>query len=288
MLNPRATRTMLSLAMIVILVPLAFGSEPTLTIRTRDGRLATGPLVERPDDWGLRITSTGGNVIVSSGFAWTEVAELFLDGEALTSQSLLDWAEKRSWPARPKPIGMKPRLAPAAVPAPTAPHLIGSRRVESLVIAAEPAQWNADPLPDGLLVRIAPRDGGGTLVPVRSELTLVLRGFRHHEFQRDSFRLEPKPVDLLTVTAVLTEADFAEGPAVVRLPFAPHRPDRDFRIEPTCLLTARLGVPTQGVFEAACPLMVRPWDPLVDRLPYYEGRTDPFRLWPERAFGSAR
>jgi hypothetical protein len=288
MLNAHRSRCWLPLAMITTLAPIAFGAEPTLTIRTRDGRTATGPLVERPDAQSVRITSTAGNAIVSSRFAWTEVAELLLDGESLTTEALLDWSEKRSWPARPRPVATKPRLPPAAVPAATAPHLLGSRRVESLVIAATPAQWNADPLPDGLLVRIVPRDGRGTLVPVRGELTLVLRGFRHHEFHRNSFRLEPKPVDLQTVTALLTEADFADGPAVVRLPFEPGRPDRDFRVEPTCLLTARLGVPTQGVFEAVSPVLVRPWDPLVDRLPYYEGRTDPFRLWPERASGSAR
>jgi hypothetical protein len=279
MVNAPLARYLFPLAMIAALASLAGGADPTVTIRTRDGRLARGPLIERPDDRGLRITSTAGNAIVSSRFAWTEVAELFLDGEAFTTRSLLDWAEKRSWPTRPTPVAATVRLPPTVVAAAAAPHRIDSRRVESLVIGAEPAQWNADPLPDGLLVRIAPRDERGALVPVRGELTLVLRGFRHHEFQRDSFRLEPKPVDLLTVTALLAEADFAEGPAVVRLPFAPRRPDRDYRVEPTCLLTARLGVPTQGVFEAACPVLVRDWDPLVDRLPYFEGRTDPFRMW---------
>jgi hypothetical protein len=279
MLNARRLCRLLALAMIVALTPIAYGSEPTVTIRTRDGRLATGPLVDRPDVHGIQITSTGGNVVVRSRFAWTEVAELFLDGEVLTSATLRDWSEKRPWPARPRQVDVKPRVPLGAVPAATAPHLVGSRRVESLVVAAEPAQWNADPLADGLLVRIAPRDGRGTLVPVRGELTLVLRGFRHHEFQRDSFRLEPKPVDLLKVTALVTEADFAEGPDMVRLTFAPRRPDLDYRVEPTCLLTARLGVPTQGVFEAVSPVLVRSWDPLVDRLPYYEGRTDVFRLW---------
>jgi hypothetical protein len=176
-------------------------------------------------------------------------------------------------------------------------HLAGvdvPTRIESLIVTAEPAQWNADPLPDGLRVRVAPRDAQGRIVAVRGELALVLRSFRHGQFYRDSYRLDPKPEDLAKLTVLLSESDFAAGPAVVKFPFdagnpdGRGRPDRDFSVEPPAVMTARFGVPTQGYFEAVCPVALRAWDPHVDRLPYFEGRTDLFRLQPERgaAFGA--
>lgn len=280
MLNTPLVRPLFALAITLSVGPIAVGADPTVTIRTLDGRLAVGPVVERPDREGLRITSTAAGLVVSSRFAWTDVGDLQLDGRPVTAEEFLRWAEGRTWPAaRPKPAFARPSSSTRASTL-TAPPGAGSQKVESLVVAAEPAQWNADPFPDGLVVRVDPRNARGGLVPVRAELTLTLRGFRHHHFYRDSFRLEPQPVELETINVLLTEADFAAGPAVVRFPFSRTRPDRDFQVEPTCLLTARLGVPTQGAFEAVSPVMVRPWDPFVDRLPYFEGRTDVFRLRP--------
>jgi hypothetical protein len=265
------------------LVPAVAG-DPTVTIRLRDGRRAEGSIVAAPDDRGLQITSSGPGVVVRSRFAWDDLASVAVDGRAMTAEEILRWAGERRWAEAPRPQPVRTKVRTEGAKAPIVADEV-PRRVESLVVAAEPAQWNADALPDGLLVRVAPRDADGRLVPVRGEVTLVLRGFRHGHFYRDSHRLEPKPIVLETVRAVVSEADFADGPAAVRLPFAPDRTDRDYTVEPTCLLSARLGVPTQGVFEAVSPVLIRPWDPLVDRLPYFEGRTDPFRMLPAEAIG---
>jgi hypothetical protein len=298
---PHTASRAVRLTILAVLFAAATGrvvaGEPQITVRLDDGRRGAGTLTAKPDARGLRIRSVAAGVVVESRFAWDTLAEITLDGRTVSAGELREWADHRAWPEAPKgpkiPMPPAPRSAdgrsiamtartPVAPPQPAAGD--AAWRIETLAVSAELAQWNADPYPDGFLVRIAPRDAQGRIVAARGELKLVLRSFRHGEFRRDSYRLEPRPVELAQLTVLLSEADFAHGPAVVRLPLGEGRPelhyhvDRDFNVEPTAVLSAQFGVPTQGYFEAVCPATLRAWDPLVDRLPYFEGRTDLFRL----------
>ena len=150
--------------------------------------------------------------------------------------------------------------------------------VRTMTIQAAAAQWDNDAFPDGLTVRICPVAADGTPAAVNGELTLTLRGFIHGSYRRDSFALHPQPHEFERTSHLVKPTEFIDGTAVYRLPFSRIRIDRDLEIEPPCVVHARLGVPGQGVFEAACTVLIRPWDPFVDRLPYFTGYTYPRNL----------
>lgn len=154
--------------------------------------------------------------------------------------------------------------------------------VRSLSIDARAANWNADPAADGVLLTVYPLNAAGDVVPVRGRITAELIG------DVTSLR-KPQPKTRFTrwsrlgywARPVRTETFTASG-ADLKLPFQAYDPEFDSTVRSRTLLTVRLTVPGQGVFQASLPdVWVRPFSPLRNRIEATTGR----RYLPEELRG---
>ncbi len=73
----------------------------------------------------------------------------------------------------------------------------------------------------------------------------------------------------------MREADFSRGAAVYQLPFNEIFPEQEFNLVPLGIVTARLGVATQGAFTASeSDVVLRRPSYLRDQLQYTYDRRD--------------
>lgn len=141
---------------------------------------------------------------------------------------------------------LPPEPSPQFIQPAAAVHVPVSETVAVLRVRAWVANWDRDSEPDGLRVVVLPISKSGRLVPVNGSLSaeLVARRFDYIR-ERDRLGIVER------WSRQLTPRDFGPQGAIVDLPFDRIEPNRDFDLIPVGLLSVRLGVPGEGLFEAA-------------------------------------
>lgn len=251
-----------------------------LSVQLVDGRILRGVVDRRSDDHHLRLTLLEPGLTITSHFPWSQVVG------ASVGKLVLDAEELRAAFAKsPNGAGAKPtdgNAAPDETAAPAAtlpppepcpdcqvggpPLLPDPRVVRSLRIEVHLANWDDDVEPDGLRVVASPVDWHGHVVPVRGQVDFrllgqrVQQGGRRVSRQRSFGPLENWSRRMLPV-------DFGPAGVAFELPFRGFHPDRDFQFAPDAVLTARLAVPGNGVFNASAEFVwLRPANRLRDSL----------------------
>jgi hypothetical protein len=230
-----------------------------VTVTFNNNHRVTGIVDGQSNAEFLWLRQSQDGIELCSGFAWTKVREIqqgnikltpnefkpLVAGLATQSQAMAQLGATQISYREPKSVAAQlQQQSPAQV----AQQL--DTRVQSLQIHAEVANWDSDSQIDGLRVIVYPLNKRGELVPVRGEITFVLTG----QFQPVAVTYDrsvtPGFRELEQISHIVREEDFASGPAVYQIPFSHFEPETEFNLVPLAIVTARLGVPTQGVFNA--------------------------------------
>jgi hypothetical protein len=119
---------------------------------------------------------------------------------------------------------------------------------------------------------VRPLDATGRIGPISGQIELTLYG---QDIRRSNvLDLQPPPFPVLGRRSFqVRSSEFREDGVVVELPYAQRNPEFDLHIFPEGLLQARLGVPGQGVFDAADAwVFLRPPSVIRDQLEFQTGR----------------
>jgi hypothetical protein len=277
-------RPLAALALPVLFVAFAFAAansqaEPkdasaaSLVVELADGRRMTGELASETDENRLWIRRSASGVTICSGFAWNSV-EGVQSGNTPVSPAHLRMLARRQTARKidledvPGPLNAHLEAPPAELP----PAAVRSARLASLRIEACLANWDQDPQRDGLLVFVFPLDAGGRLAPVHGQLDLTLVGVTQ-VVGGTAWQKTPEFPELERKSHLVRLGDFAEGPAIFRVPFVRLEPEYDARLDWPALLHARLRVPGVGAFDASTTcLALREFSPLRDHLWQHTGR----------------
>lgn len=240
-------------------------SAPIVTLLLRDGRRISGELTPRTDSRTVWLQTASGSIVIASGFDWHRVRGVNHQERWLTSAECARLVTQVRTAARNQGADSPHQLA--AVPAAeysllaheTRPRPVATSRVASLHIEATLANFDSDAEPDGLQVLVTPLDACGVPVPVDGQLefslaaeTQLRRGGRH------DIRSLPLRQQLGEWTRRLEHACQVNGAALVMLEFPGPVNLHEADISPWGVLSARLGVPGQGAFDATADVWLRP------------------------------
>ena len=250
-------------------------SAPSFVVELADGRRVTGELDSKTDQLRLWVRRSSSGVTIQSGFAWDSIDRLQYGGAAVSPAELRLLAGQQQARQRELAEGISEPPAGAGLELPRVAVLGGQDRtaqVASLRIEAWLANWDQDPQPDGLSVFVFPLDAAGRLVPVHGNLDFTLVGATQI-VGGTSWQKTPQFPELERKSHVVRRGDFAEGPAVYKVPFVRVEPEYDMRLAWPGLLFARLRVPSVGAFDASTTcLELREFSPLRDHLLQHTGR----------------
>ena len=239
-------------------------SEPIVTLLLRDGRRISGALTPRTDSRTVWLQSASGSIVIASGFDWQQVRGVLHEDRWLTSAECerlvtqVVTAARNGDTDRPHPLAAVPGsehslMAVERLPSDPTP------RVASLHIEAILANFDSDAEPDGLRVLVTALDARGLPVLVDGQLELSLtadtqfrRGGRHDT------RSLPLRQHLGEWTRRLEHTCQRSGAALVLLEFPGPVDIHEADVSPWGVLSARLGVPGQGAFDATADVWLRP------------------------------
>lgn len=284
----------------------------SVTIELTDGRRITGIVDARTTHEMLWLRRVEESIVMRTGFAWYDIAELQLDDAALTpevarerlkplasarpSEAAIDfWA----FAAPPDVLTDEPAVVAAPTPmeevlpvmiVPVPPLAPAPTRPVTLRIEAGLGNWDADPEADGLWVSVAPLDGAGELVPVDGHINFTVIGQRVQNRQHHDGRRHELFPELTRSAERVRRSDFIaiDGnltAAVYQVPFRNTHPEFNFDVAPWVVVTARLGITGVGVLQASTDdVSVRYPSWIRDRAQQVRGR----RFFPQENAGLGR
>ncbi|QDU37525.1 hypothetical protein Mal4_18390 [Maioricimonas rarisocia] len=260
-------------------------TAPEVIVLLVEGRTVRGCVDDRTNDETLWLRRMQPGIILRSGHDWDEVESIELAGQLYSVAEFRQDADehasglsrefmRRFWlePQETVPVEVAPHPFPdgVAIPPPPPPAV---PRVASLSISARLANWDRDPEADGLIVTVVPRDAYGRLVPVTGQLRATLVGQEVHYGPFDDVRKRDLWPELGRWQRTVRTEDFTPYGAEYKLEFRGRHPQFDFRVAADGLLTATLGVPGQGTFQASDAYVVlRPSSPFRDTLQQRTGQ----------------
>ncbi|MDZ4685242.1 MAG: hypothetical protein SH850_09135 [Planctomycetaceae bacterium] len=251
------------------LIACALAADPqTVVVQLDDGRTILGVLDGPTDEATLWLRSEQGAVTVRSGFSRDRV-RLIERVHPADLGSLQPEAEPTALPLPPLPLDATSVLDHAV---PSHKLLPATNRVQSLEVFGHAASWDRDIEIDGVRVVVRPLDPTGRVVPIDGQIDLILYG---QDIRRSNvLDLQPPPFpELGRISRRVRKSDFREDGVLVELPYSRRNPEFDLHIFPEGLLSARLGVPGQGVFDAADAwVFLRPPSVIRDQLEFQTGR----------------
>ena len=239
----------------------------SIVVVLRDGRTVAGELDPQTDADRLWVRRAVDAVVLRSGFAWLEIDGIVVEAETVPPEKFRQQALSEPIPPGPEDqlILVAQSLAP---PLPPAPVSLVRGRVRTLEIRAYSANWDGDAESDGLRLHVMPLDDQGRIVPVDGQLDSVLIG----QDVRRSYVLDLQPPEFPELgrwSHTLRAVDFGEAGAIVELPYSSRHPEFDRHLLPDGLLTVRLGVAGQGVFDASDDwVWLRPFSIIRDQLQF--------------------
>ena len=239
----------------------AADEPPQAVVTLVDGRVVTGTVDDATDTVDLWIRRGDDRVLLATSYRWQEVASVELDGEAWTPDEIVGLLSRVSkpWP-RYALFEQEEKLQVER------PSVEVRQQATSASFVARLANWDADVEPDGYLVELTVYDQFGRPMPVRGSVRARLVGER-----TTSYLVPGEPVELERWSETLEQSQFANGPAVLRLPFRQIRPEHQTEIAPGALLELEVGAFGHGQMAASAAVPTRQFNPVRDR---FEQRTD--------------
>ena len=238
-------------------------TEAAITIHTSDGRILTGEVDEQTNANRLWLRQEKENILLTCSIAWNEITFASNKHDELDLQQLPKLLPNL---ATRQPVGFLIQQASGAEPFPYKQKNKQRLRIRSLEVDAFVVNLDRDVEPDGLQLSIAPIDEYGNAVPVKGSLSARLWGERLHphgslqryqQVEQWSQRVE--------------KTDFADGVANYRLRFRKINPEIDVALHAEALVNVRLSVFGVGNFQASVPVLIRPFNPVRDRLQLTRG-----------------
>lgn len=241
----------------LIVVCGVFAAEP-VGVTLSDGRVVIGTVDNASDDQILWLRTDVDGIAIKSGFDRSRVVHMIPIGELNGSLATVV-------PVTPPPLPPSPYETPAAA-TPSA------SRVRTVEVIGFAANWDDEPAIDGVRVLVRPLDAAGRVVPVSGQVDLTLHG---QDIRRSNV-LERQPSvfpELGRISQRIRAADFHAHGVTVELPLSQRNPEIDLNLFGEGLLSARLGVPGQGVYQASDAwVMLRPLSILRDQIELFTGR----------------
>lgn len=218
---------------------------------------------------------------------WNRVVGGAFEAQTLTADEVRQVAERIK--SKPTSAEVVPALPDAEIPVPVAPHrgetpptdagafappLVLFGQPKGVQIEARVANWDADAVADGLIVTVSALDAWGNPTPVEGYVTVELLGGRPAAYRGQYVYAHGAPFPSLGQwTSQINTFEAPAACAQVRLPFQAWHPEFDADLSSFGLVTARLVVPGEGVFETSTDFVrIRPFSPLRDQLQQLQGR----------------
>ncbi len=237
--------------------PVAVGTPARVALV--DGRVVEGELDDATDEHHLWLRRGDDRVLLSTSYRWNEVASVEIDGQVVTSKQILDQSADyvAAWPEYFLFAQDESHRAHSA----TCDEPIGRLpRAVSTSFVAELANWDGDVEPDGYEIAVTVFDELGQPMAVRGTLAARLEGERG-----DRRGVPMVPVELERWTNRIDLDQFANGPAVFRLPFRQIDPEVELDIEPGGILEVEVGAFGYGRMAASRAVPIRAFNPIRDR-----------------------
>ncbi len=227
-----------------------------VTAMLNDGRKISGRIASTTDDSRLDLVVASERVHLTAHLRWEQVASFKVRDRQISVPRLRKQLSKYMLPESPSKNGVsKPlRIAPLLNEETGEPIVSHQMTPRSVQMGARLASWDQDAEPDGLLLELFVLDGSGHPTVIPGELTARLTGIRQAVTGGRSTLDRKSPVTPLEQWSLtVRNSDFADGRAVVKLPFRSLQPDRDLNIAAETLLEISYGVSSVGVFKASQP-----------------------------------
>lgn len=260
-----------------------------ISVRLRDARVVSGDLDPGTNEWHLWLRSAAPGVELRSCISWDTIvavdynenaypadefrrlvlggkSQLLIDADFIDSE-LFDPDPANAWARRAHEASLLWRRAKRVQPH-GPPHPPRLPRVCSVQIETFPANWDSDVETDGLRVIVRPLDEHATVVAVDGRIEFQLIG-RQLATSRQPRRNRLFP-ELGRWTKQLRACHFGPHGIVVELPFQLVHPEFNLDLGAEGLLTARLSVPGEGVFDTSrADVLLRPFSRMRDELELY-------------------
>lgn len=237
---------------------IAIAAEPATgtiaVVKLKSGPFVSGMIDAKTNDTSITLRSEADGIQLQASFDWTDILA------AKIGEKVYGVEDLKTVAAKTRSVGKSfSEIVPAKYSATTETELLNAQpvapvfdlRVQALSIHAELANWDADPECDGLRVYVTPYNAVGQLVPIDGDITLVLTSQFQAVATNHARRVTEGFREIADARHLVRKADFARGPAVYTIPFDKYYPEKEFNMVPLGILTARLGVNTQGAFNAS-------------------------------------
>jgi hypothetical protein len=242
-----------------------------IRVHLRDGRSISGQLDPRTSNEHLWIQTSEAGIVARSGFRWDIVQNFVHNDQTLTPHEFRKLITPASFePPSTVETASTPCLKCNSRSAETGTH--PAVVVRSLDIRAGLANWDSDVEPDGLLVEVIPRDEWGSLAPINGQIVFTLIAENTPDDPQELYRPRARYPEIARTSSLVRDFDFIDGAPVYKVPFGVALPDFRFDLAPHAVLTATLGVPGQGTFQASDDeINLRPGNWIRDRRQQFFG-----------------
>jgi hypothetical protein len=252
-------------------------------VEMRDGRQLHGYVDDRTDDGTLWLRQESGSIVLASAIAWTDVTAATVSGKSTPLESFRAEADEMASPTPTLDAGGRSQgLQADGWNSMLGQNVIGLNRRPRLqsveIISLCLANLDRDSEADGIEVSIAAIGDDGLPMSVRGNLSVTLFGER-----RRAQTADVEFPELAKWNQRVRSEDFSDGVATYRLPFRTVAPEWEFDLLPDAVLSITLGASGHGNFQAAAPIVVRPFNVLRDNLQQWRGT----RFLPGEAPGRA-
>jgi hypothetical protein len=221
-----------------------------------DGRLISGWGAATTNEDRLDLLVSTDRVRLTAHLNWKQVASIEVRDRNISVARFRKQLAKFVLPVLPPLKGDSTpfRIEPLLDENSGEPLTASQTTVRSIQMEARLASWDNDSESDGLLLElfVLAATGHPTIVP--GQLSATLTGLRQAiTGGQSTLNRKPPMAQLEQWSVPVRVSDFADGRAVLKLPFRKLQPDRDLNIATETLLEISYGVPTVGVFKASQP-----------------------------------
>lgn len=227
-----------------------------VTAILNDGRQISGRVAATTDDSQLDLVVASERVHLTAHLRWEQVVSFKVRDRQVSVARLRKQRSKYMLPESPSKNGVSKqlRITPLLNEDTGEPIVSNQSTPRSVQMEARLASWDQDAEPDGLLLELFVLDGTGHPTVAPGQLTAKLTGIRQQATGgRGTLDRKPPVRPLEQWSLTVSNSDFTDGRAVVKLPFRMLQPDRDLNIAAETLLEISYGVSSVGVFKASQP-----------------------------------
>lgn len=228
--------------------------ETAVTVKLVDGKTYRGVVDSLSNDEKLWLRNRIGKVHLQRPIEWQRIEAVEVDSVEMTVAALRSQLPDLAtpMPTTPRTPRLPPKNEPNDKPIP---------QIVALELDAFVANWNSDAASDGLVVTSYGIDANGNQIPLHGSLTAEL------------FVLDRVPGDQASTSGGIRKISLGswsrsvDGDSVFKFEFQRRDPQLDHSISRYGLLTVRVAVPGQGVFDRTLDgIRTRSFTPVADQL----------------------